>query len=201
METHFSIISVAILLMFVLDPFGNIPLLISLIRHYDRKRQLRIIAREMSIGLAILLFFLFFGNSFLSIFHLETSSVTIAGGVIFFIIGLRLSFPGEKGAVPVNTDEEPFVVPIAMPMIAGPSALASLLVLSKQHPTEHFGLFVALLLAWILSAIVMLMSPLLLRVLKNKGLIALERLMGMLLLIMSVQMFVNGIRGVISTIQ
>ena len=196
MNQSLSILSTVLLLFFILDPFGNVPVLLTLLKDVDKKRRYHIIIREVLIGLAILLCFLFFGDNFLKIFHLETEAVTIAGGVIFLIIGLKMIFPDPKGAPLFSSDEEPLVVPIALPMIAGPSALATLILLSHNHPGQEKELFISLLIAWGLSTLIFLGSPMLYRVLKNKGLTALERLMGMLLLIMSVQMFIDGIRGV-----
>jgi multiple antibiotic resistance protein len=197
METQFSIISTAILLMFVLDPFGNVPLVLSLLKDFDDRKRYRIIIREVIIGLIILLVFLFFGNAFLNLFHLDTEAVTIAGGVIFLIIGLRMIFPGAKGNSLYPADGEPLIVPIALPMIAGPSALATLLVMSKSYKDHVGGLFLALLLAWGITAMIMVSAPAMYRVLRKRGVIALERLMGMLLLIMAVQMFLDGFKGVV----
>lgn len=196
MQQSFSILSTVLLLFFILDPFGNVPVLLTLLKEIDMKRRYRIIIREVLIGLVILLCFLFFGDNFLQIFHLETEAVTIAGGVIFFIIGLKMIFPDPKGTPLFSSDEEPLIVPIALPMIAGPSALATLILLSHNNPGKEKELLLSLLIAWGLSTIIFLISPMLYRVLKNKGLKALERLMGMLLLIMSVQMFINGIRSI-----
>lgn len=201
MESTFSIFSTAILIFFILDPFGNVPLLLSILKNIDKQKHSKIIMREMLIGLFILVVFLFFGEQFLSLFHLETPSITIAGGIIFFVISLKMIFPNPNGGDMFATKpgDEPLVVPIAVPMIAGPAALATLLVLAKTN-SEHSGeLFISLLLAWGLSALVLLFSPNLYKLLKVKGLTALERLMGMLLLIMSVQMFVDGVRALIPT--
>ena len=192
MEQTFSIISTAIVLTFILDPFGNVPLLITILKDVDRKKHRAIIIREMLIGLAILLLFLFAGRPFLNLFHLGTTAVAIAGGLIFLIIALKLIFPPASGGGIFASVGEPFVVPIAMPMVAGPSALATLLVMSKNHSDHISGLFVALLIAWAISSVILLSSPLLLRVLRRRGLIALEKLMGMLLLIMAVQMLLDG---------
>ncbi len=200
MENSFSIISTAILIFFILDPFGNVPLLLSILKSVDKDKHKKIIIREMIIGLFILVVFLFFGEQFLSVFHLETEAITIAGGIIFFVISLKMIFPDPHGhsLFAVKSDDEPLIVPIAMPMIAGPAALATLLVLAKTN-TEHMGsLVVSLLIAWVATSLVMLFSPNLYKVLKNKGLTALERLMGMLLLMMAVQMFIDGVRGLIS---
>ena len=201
MDSSFSIISTAILLFFILDPFGNVPLLLSILKNIDKEKHRFIILRETFIGLIILLVFLFFGEEFLSIFHLETHSITIAGAIIFFIISLKMIFPDANSELfSSKKGEDPLVVPIAMPMISGPAAIATLLVLSKTNPNETSNLFLSLLLAWFLSSLVLLFSPLLYKVLKTKGLNALERLMGMLLLIMSVQMFVDGIRTLLPTL-
>ena len=97
MIEKFSILSSAILFMFILDPFGNVPLILSILKDVNEKRKKRIIIRESLFGLGILLFFFFFGKSFLNIFHLETVAVTIAGGVIFFVIALKMIFPGNDG--------------------------------------------------------------------------------------------------------
>jgi len=196
----FSIISTAILIFFILDPFGNIPLLLSLLKNIDKKRHFSIIVREVIIGLIILIIFLFFGESILNIFHLQTASITIAGGIIFFIISIKMIFPTENGNIFASAkDDEPLIVPIAMPMIAGPAALATILVLAKTNNQHISKLFISVILAWFISSLIMLFSTKLYNILKDRGLTALERLMGMLLLIMSVQMFVDGIRALIGT--
>ncbi len=198
METTFSIISTAIVLTFILDPFGNVPILLAILKDVEKARHRKIIAREMIFGLIILLFFLFLGQNFLDIFHLETTSVRIAGGLIFFIIALNLIFPRKNGSLFASTGE-PFIVPIALPMVAGPSALATLLVLSNQHENHIGGLTASLAIAWGITATVMFSAPFLLRILRKKGLTAVEKLMGMLLLIMSVQMLLDGIREYAAT--
>ena len=201
MENTFPIFSTAVLIFFILDPFGNVPLLLSILKNIDKKKHSKIIVREMLIGLLILVVFLFFGEQFLNLFHLETASITLAGGIIFFIISLKMIFPDPSGSDMFATKkgDEPLVVPIAIPMIAGPAALATLLVLAKTNAQHSGALFISLLLAWGLASLVLLFSPLLYKLLKVKGLTALERLMGMLLLIMSVQMFVDGIRALLPT--
>jgi multiple antibiotic resistance protein len=200
MNEGFSILSTALVLTFILDPFGNVPLLLTILKDVDASRHRRIIIREMLIGLVILLVFLVAGQNFLDLFHLETSSVSIAGGLIFLIIALKLIFPPAKGGSVFAAQGEPFVVPIAMPMVAGPSALATILVMSKNESENLLGIFIALMIAWAITSIILFSSPLFFRILRKKGLIALERLMGMLLLIMAVQMLLDGLRLYIATI-
>lgn len=194
MQETFKILSTAIVLTFILDPFGNVPLLLTILKEFDKKKHRKIIIREMLFGLVILLLFLFAGKSFLNLFHLETNSVQIAGGVIFLIIAIKLIFPNADGKNIFASQGEPFIVPIAMPMVAGPSALATLLVMSNQNPDNIMGLTASLLIAWTITAVTFLLSPLLFKVLRKKGLIALEKLMGMLLLMMAVQMILDGFR-------
>ena len=201
MDFSFPIISTAILIFFILDPFGNIPLILSVLKKVDEKKRSKIILREALLGLGLLIVFLFFGEKFLSVFHLETQAITLSGGVIFFIIGLKMIFPNQNGdeIFVTKSVQEPLIVPIAIPMIAGPGALATLLVLAKTNPNNSTELFGSLMLAWVLSTSVLLFSPVLYKVFRTRGLIALERLMGMLLLIISVQMFTDGIKEFVNS--
>ncbi len=201
MESSFSIVSTAILLLFILDPFGNIPILLSVLKNVDKQKHLKIIAREMLIGLFILVVFLFFGEAFLDLFGLETQAVTIAGGIIFFIIAIRMIFPDPHGhsLFVSKNDDEPMVVPIAIPMVSGPASIATLMLLSKSYPNDTASIFISVLLAWIVTSIILLSAPKLFKLLRRKGLTALERLMGMLLLMMAVEMFIRGIRELIPT--
>ena len=201
MDNSFSIISTAILLFFILDPFGNVPLVLSILKNTNKEEHTKIIIRETLIGLLILLIFLFFGENFLSVFHLETHSITIAGAIIFFIISLKMIFPDPNNELFVlKKGDSPLVVPIAMPMIAGPAAIATLLVLAKTNEDNTSSLFVSLLLAWFFSSLILISAPKLYKILKEKGLSALEKLMGMLLLIMAVQMFIDGIRALLPSL-
>ncbi len=196
-----DILSTAILLLFILDPFGNVPLLLSILKNIDPAKHRKIIIREMLIGLFILVVFLFFGERFLSIFGLETQAITIAGGIIFFVISLKMIFPDPNGhsLFVSSSDEEPLVVPIAIPMISGPASIATLMLLAKSHPTEIGSILVSVLIAWFVTSVILLSSPKLYKLLKRRGLTAMERLMGMLLLMMAVEMFIRGIRELIPT--
>lgn len=194
MISAMQIWSSALILMFVIDPFGNIPLLLAIVKDMPRKRQYFVILREMLIGLGLMIIFLFFGKSFLSLFQLETGAIRIAGGIVFFVIGLRMVFPGPEGTMNPSGGE-PFIVPIAIPLIAGPSALATLILMSEGHTLPRLGVLVSLLIAWFVSSVILILSPAFYRFLGDRGLAALERLMGMLLLMLSVQMFIDGIRA------
>jgi multiple antibiotic resistance protein len=189
-----SILSAAVLLFFLMDPLGNIPVILSVLKGIKPKRQRYIIFRELLIALFILLIFLFSGEALLDFLHLEQESVTIAGGIILLIIGLRMIFPRPGGIMGNTDDEEPFIVPIAIPMIAGPSVLAMLILMTKNAPGDTMNWLFALLIAWAISSIILLASPFLYKILKDRGLKAIERLMGMILVMMAVQMLINGLK-------
>ncbi|RDY61519.1 MarC family protein [Flagellimonas nanhaiensis] len=189
-----SIWAAAVLLFFLMDPLGNIPILLSVLKGISPKRQRIIILRELFIALGVLILFLFTGEALLDFMHIKQESVTIAGGIILLIIGLRLIFPRSEGVIGKQPSGEPFVVPIAIPMIAGPSVLAMLILMTKNEPHQITNWFFAVIIAWAMTAILLLMAPFLYRILKERGLAAIERLMGMLLVMMAVQMLSNGIK-------
>lgn len=189
-----SVWSAAVLLFFLMDPLGNIPVLLTVLKDIDVKRQRVIIAREMIIALGILIIFLFAGKPLLNFLHLQQEAVTISGGIILLIIGLRMIFPKPEGIMGHQPGGEPFLVPIAIPLIAGPSILAMLILMTQSNPGNMTNWFLALLVAWGATAGILLAAPFLLRFLKHRGLTALERLMGMILVMMAVQMLINGFR-------
>lgn len=189
-----SILSAAAMLFFLIDPLGNIPALLAIMKDIEPKRQRVIIARELIIALGILIIFLFAGKPVLTFLQLGEEAVTISGGIILLIIGIRLIFPQESGVMGEQPDGEPFLVPIAIPMIAGPSVMAMLILMTQSQPGRTLHWLAALLIAWVLSAILLLAAPFLLRLLKQRGLAAMERLMGMILLMMAVQMLINGFK-------
>jgi len=189
-----SILSAATMLFFLIDPLGNIPAILSIMKGIEPKRQRIIIARELIIALGILMLFLFAGKPVLSFLQLGEEAVTISGGIILLIIGIRLIFPQESGVMGEQPNGEPFLVPIAIPMIAGPSIMAMLILMTHSQPNRTLHWLAALLIAWALSAVILIAAPFLLRFLKQRGLAAMERLMGMILLMMAVQMLINGFK-------
>lgn len=191
---NLGIWSSAVLLLFLMDPLGNIPVLLSVLKDIDAKRQRQIIFRELLIALVILNIFLFMGKPLLNFLQLQQEAVTISGGIILLIIGLRMIFPSKDGLVGNQPGGEPFIVPIAIPLIAGPSAMAMLILMTQSSPNQMTSWFFALLIAWVITAAILLSAPLFLRILRERGLTALERLMGMILVMMAVQMLINGLK-------
>lgn len=194
MDTLLGVWSSALILIFVLDPFGNIPMLLAILKGLPSSRQREIILREMLFALGVMVLFLFFGSSILAVFRLESGVIRIAGGIVLFVIGLRMVFPDGSPSL-YQAKDEPFIVPIAIPLIAGPSALATLILMSEGHTLSRLLSFAALMVAWGITAAILLLSPVIYRLLGEKGLAAMERLMGMLLLMLSVQMFIDGLRA------
>nr|WP_051301822.1 MarC family protein [Sedimenticola selenatireducens] len=181
-----------------MDPLGNVPVFNAVLSKLDRRRRTAVVARELLIALVVLLGFLFAGNAILGFLGLSQPSLSIAGGILLFIISLRMIFPGQA------TDDEadyadPFIVPLAVPLIAGPSTIAVLLLLSSNQPDQILEWSIALFLAWFGVTILLVISPYLLTVIGTRGARALERLMGMILVILATQMLLNGIRDFVES--
>lgn len=192
-----STLAAAFLLFLILDPIGNIPVFLSILRHVAPHRRRAVLLRELSFALAVLVGFLLAGQVVLDFLRLEQESISIAGGIILFIIALRMIFPAPRAMPDDDTAGEPFLVPLAVPLIAGPSTIAALLLLVRSEPHRLLDWLLALLLAWAGTVLILLSSGYVYRVLGARAVAALERLMGMLLVVMAVQMFLNGLRDFI----
>ncbi|HEY0179336.1 MAG TPA: MarC family protein [Dokdonella sp.] len=192
MENSMSTLSAGVLLFLIMDPVGNIPLFLSALRNVAPERRLFVIVREMLIALATLFVFLFGGQYLLHFLQLKQQSVSIAGGIILFLIGVRMIFPPPHGLFGED-DGEPFIVPLAIPAVAGPSMIAAVMLLANSHPGRAVDWSLALLVAWLATALILMSSTFLFRILGARVLTAMERLMGMLLVALSVQMFLDGL--------
>ncbi len=188
-------LSAAILLFLILDPLGNVPVFLSLLRGLPARRQRHVLARELLIALGVLLVFLFAGQAILAAMHLREESVSIAGGIVLFLIGIRMIFPSEDGITGHLPDGEPFIVPMAIPLIAGPSGMAAVILLASSEPNRLGDWALALLIAWAATAAILFSATFLYKVLGGQVLTAVERLMGMLLVALSVQMFLDGVKA------
>jgi multiple antibiotic resistance protein len=188
-----SLISTAVLLFFVMDPLGNIPLFLAALKGVDPARHRQIIIRDMIIALGLMIGFLFVGRFMLDMLAVSSSALTAAGGVILMIIAIRMIFPTSERNMKEQVQEEPFIVPLAVPYTAGPSVLATELLLMSQDPARWPVWLAAILLAWIASAIILVLSSNLQKILGLRGLTAIERLMGMVLIILAMEMLLKGI--------
>ncbi len=188
------IVSSAVVFALIMDPLGNVPLFLTALRSTAPERRRRVIVRELLIALVVMLVFLFGGRAFLDLFDIESSALTVGGGVILMLIALRMIFPTpERSLREPSPDDEPFIVPLAVPYFAGPSLLAMEVVVVSGNPAALTSYLVALILAWLVSAVVLYFSQGLHRVVGEKALVAVERLMGMVLVIIATQMTLSGI--------
>jgi MarC family membrane protein len=188
-----SFVSATLLLFFVLDPLGNIPLFVTALQNVDPKRRTRVVLRECVIAFVVLILFLFFGQKFMQILNLSKTSLGIAGGVILFLIALRIIFRPKEGIFGDFPGDEPFIVPLAVPSIAGPSALATVLLLVSRAPERILEWAMALTLAVAISTSVLALGSQITQWLGVRGVMALERLMGLILTAIAVEMFLQGI--------
>lgn len=193
--------SVAVLLFLVMDPLGNIPFFLAALKDVSPTRQGRVVVRELLIAYAVMVGFLFAGPFCLRVLQISEPALTIAGGVILFLIALRMVFPSPERPLHEEVDGEPFVVPLAIPYVAGPSVLAAELLLMSREPGRWGEWLVALSLAWGATAIIVVSGSRLRSYLGQKGLTALERLMGMVLVAVAIQMFLTGIERYIEIIR
>lgn len=180
-------------LFLLMDSVGNLPLFIAILKDIPAKRQVQIIFRELMIALLVMIVFHFVGDALLSALQIKQYAVLVAGGIILFLLSLRMIFPSEHDTEKFpNKDKEPFVVPLAIPLVAGPAVLAAIILYSRQQQ-DTFIMISAIVLAWAISTIILLSSAFLNKILGQKGILATERLMGLILTMMSVQMFLEGI--------
>lgn len=195
-----EIMAAATMLFLIMDPLGNLPIFMSVLKGIDEKRKTKVVLRELLFALVILMIFLHSGQALLSFLNIEQETVSIAGGIILFIIALRMIFPKPGGVMNLPPGEEPFIVPLAVPMIAGPSTMAALILLANQEPNQMTQWSLALFAAWLASAAILLMSNKVHKYLGEKGLRAIERLMGMILVMIAIQMLLNGVTSFIQHI-
>jgi multiple antibiotic resistance protein len=188
-----DIISVSITLFLIMDPFGNIPLFLLILKKVPVSRRRSVLVRELLLALFVILIFVFCGRHIMNLIGLKQESISIAGSIILFLIGVHMVFPVREVHFDWEYEEEPLLVPLAVPLIAGPSLLAVLLVFSTAGSDKLINLLLASLLAWSATFIVLFSAACISNILTRRGLIAMERLMGMVLVALSVQFFLDGI--------
>ncbi len=194
-------ISAAVMLFLIMDPMGNLPVFSSILRHIEKKRRRIVLTRELFIALAIMLLFLYAGESILNFLSLQREAISIAGSIILFLISLKMIFPSHDTNSHTAAGDEPFIVPLAIPMLAGPSLLATLILFAHQDTSRMLDWTIAVVLAWGASAVILMFGEVFDRLVGERGLKAVERLMGMLLLMIAVQMFLNGIHSYLDHIR
>jgi MarC family membrane protein len=189
-----------ILLLLVTDPFGNVPLFVTALKDVAPERRGRIVVRECAIAFGLLLLFMFFGRHFLTALQLTDISLRIGGSVILLIIAIRMIFPHPDGVLGKSEHGEPFIVPLAIPALAGPSALATVLLFSSQTAEEVMIHVAALASVFVIWLAVFLGAERLQKVLGTQVMTAFERLMGLILTAMSIEMLLGGVRAFVKTL-
>ncbi|KVE39737.1 MarC family protein [Burkholderia sp. TSV86] len=195
MESNF--LSATVLLILITDPLGNIPLFIAALKDVPGERRVKVILREVAIAFVILLFFMIVGDRFLRMMSLTDLSLRIGGGIVLFLIALRMIFPHPDGALgnDPRAGGEPFIVPLAIPALAGPSALATVMLLTSQAPGKTLEWAGALTVTMLVCAVTLVMAERIQQWLGERTVMAFERLMGLVLVAISVEMMMAGVRA------
>lgn len=192
--------SVIVALFLLMDAPGNTPVFLSILGHLGKAERRRAIIREIFFALIVLLLFLFFGKSILSYLGISTPALSVAGGVVLFIVAMRMIFPHQYGPVYGKEDDDPWVVPLAIPLVAGPSSIAYIMTVAAREPDRIKDWVIATVIACILCGAVIYTIDLLRPWIKDRALTLMERIMGMILVIISIQMLMNGIAEYIQTL-
>lgn len=189
-----------ITLILIMDPFGNIPFFLTTLKQFEPGRRKRIILRESLFAFIVLAFFLFFGRYILQGLHISQPALSVSGGIILFLIAIKMIFPGKQGSTDDAFTDEPIFVPLAVPMQAGPSAMAFVILSSSQYPDQWPMLLFALFISSAVCTTILVLSDYLRKLFGSQALRAVERLMGMILTTMAIQMLLNGIKDYIGLI-
>lgn len=195
-----SFISAIILLFLVMDPFGNLPFFIASCKNASPERYLKIVIRESLVALAVILLFLFAGDQILKILKISTSSIELAGGIVLFLIAIKLIFGSPTTQLDKDShgkNQEPFIVPLAIPYIAGPGAISTVILIGGKSSgaADVLSAAAGVSVAWIGGTLILLAGRRIAKMLGNKTLDASESLMGLLLTAIAVEMFVSGIKS------
>jgi MarC family membrane protein len=191
-----TFLSALVLLLLVLDPFGSLPIFISVMRGVDPARRTKVAVREVVIAFGVLLAFMFAGRGFLSLMHLSERSLEVAGGVILLIIAIRMIFGSNSGDAYAADGalREPFIFPLAVPLLAGPSALATVLLLASRQPERVLYWVGALTVAMLVSGAVLLAADRIRQLIGASMVAAIEKLMGLVLTAIAVEMILAGLK-------
>lgn len=192
-----DLLSAIILLIIVTDPVGNLPIVVSCLKR--TKRPYFFISREVALAFGVLVLALLLGPSLLRVLGLSEEALRLAGGIVLFLIAIKLIFPSDSSWLGNHEDDEPILFPLAVPLVAGPSAVATVTLFSAQYP-ERMGIWIiAIAVSMSVSLILFMFAPTVHRIMGQRALAAVERLMGMLLTVIAVQMLISGLREVLAT--
>lgn len=186
-----SIWQIAIVLFIVTNPIGNSPTIIALIKNFSVSEQQKILLRESIFSMILAIFFLFCGEAFLTSLKIENYALSVSGGVLLFLVAIKMIFSTKTEHSEETPKQAPFIVPIATPLLSGAGLLTMIMLYSKQEGND-LKILLAILIAWIGVTGIMVSAPYLQILLGKRGLLALEQLMGMILAMIALEMVVNG---------
>ncbi len=190
--------STLILFFLVMNPLGNLPVFIAELDKLDSGRYRFVVLRESLVALAVLLAFLFCGGEILKALQISKASLELSGGIILFMIAIKLVFSSASDHIQQKENgppREPFIVPLAIPLFAGPAAMSTaILVGGKGGFSSLLSGTTALVCAWGVCTLILLSGRYAGKVLGVKALSALESLMGLLLTTMAFEMMITGIK-------
>jgi MarC family membrane protein len=196
-----TFLSAVVLLLLVADPFGNVPIFVAALRDVPAERRLRIVLRECLIAFGVLSVFVFAGRPFLQTLGLSEVALQIGGAVVLMLVALRMVFPSPEGVYGQSPGGEPFIVPLAVPALAGPSALATVMLLVSRDPSRSLEWVAAIAVVMAISALVLVSADRLQRLLGERVTLAFERLMGLVLAAIAVELLLRGVRTFVATLQ
>lgn len=188
-----TLFTLSFLLFLIMDPFGNVSSYLKLVEKLPRKKQLLVAGREMLIALGFMLLFNFIGEFLFDVLHISETAIRLASGLILFLVALKILFPSIDSPRSNLPEGEPFITPLAVPFIAGPALLATIMLYTHLEPSQPMMLS-AIFLSWIAASAVLFSSSFLYRILGTNGLIACEKLMGMVLVLLAIERFASGVQ-------
>lgn len=192
--------TVIVILFLIMDPIGNISSFLHMVQELPPRRVRWVVFREMLIALIFMLVFNFLGEYIFVVLQLDKPTVEVASAIVLFLTAIKILFPASnslRANLPVG---EPFIIPLAVPLIAGPSLLATIMLLAHLE-TSQSGMLLAIIIAWVLAMLVLLSARQLQRYLGSNGLMAGERLTGMLLVMLAIQRGMEGLSAFIDTMK
>lgn len=188
-----SLFSITVVLFIIMDPIGNIPSYLTLVKDVDPARKRFVLIREMLIALAFMVAFNFIGEYIFSVLELSDTAVQLSSGLILFLTAIKILFPASNSFRRNLPQGEPFIIPLAVPLIAGPSLLATIMLYARMETSVPIMLG-SIFIAWILALVILLIAPVFKRYLGDNGLMACERLLAMVLVMLAIQRFMEGIQ-------
>lgn len=195
-----SLFSISLILFLIIDPIGNVSIYHNLLEGYSKKQRLWVVMREMLFALVAMMIFYLLGEYVLSFLSITPTALQLSSGVILLIAAIKILFPGmgEFRAI-YRSHKEPYIIPLAIPLVAGPSLLATIMLFS-QFEGVSFYILPAILFAWLASLLILLNAPVIHRAIGDNGLGAAERVMGMVLVLLAIQRFLEGMNLFIASL-